>query len=60
MLELIREEQCSSYFNSDRKGFYINVVPGVILEELKNFNCDYYNAALELCIDDIKKFIMIT
>ena len=40
--------------------FYIDIVPGMIWEEMNNFNLDYYDSSLELVKDDEKKSILIT
>ena len=63
MLEFIRQVpqgQLINYFYSDMTDFYLDVVPGVIWEELNNFNCDYYESKLDLFKDSSNQFILIT
>ena len=63
MLTLVRqvpEDGLNTYHVSDMTDFDIDVVPGMVWDELNNFNSDYYDGKLKIENNAAKKCMLIS
>lgn len=63
MLTLVRQvpdEGLNNYHVSDMTDFDIDVVPGMVWDELNNFNSDYYDGKLKIDKNEEKKCLLIS
>jgi hypothetical protein len=62
MLQLVRQpkENLELYKFNDMTDHDIDVSPGIVFEELNNFNCEYFNSKLTIESNIEKKYIRMT